>query len=186
MIGHQLVKLLCEEDAQVTVLDDFSRGRRENLEGLPCGVVDQDACKTPFDYAGKDAVFNMAAKVTGMHFNRHNHDEMFRHNMLLQTTPLHYAAMAGVPLFLQASTVCVYPHDMQYPVPEEEGHRGDPEPTNAGYGWAKRMGERYAQWMAEKHPIKVGITRFANCYGPSDYFDHETSHVIPALIRKTD
>jgi len=187
MIGSQLVELLIEEGAEVTVVDDLSRGTTENIEGLHCKFVYADAAsiRNLNRLRGVDAVFNLAAKVTGMHYNRNHHAEMFEKNMKLQIAPLEAAVMFGIPLFLQASTVCVYPADMCYPVFEEEGHVGEPEPTNAGYGWAKRMGERYAQWVAQEHDIKIGITRFSNVFGIRDNFDEETSHVIPALIKRT-
>jgi nucleoside-diphosphate-sugar epimerase len=187
MIGSQLVALLVEAGAEVAVADDLSRGRMSNLNSIDC----------EFDYAdltdmhnlrsirAKDAVFNLAARVTGMHYNRLHHGEMFYENMLLQTVPLKACIMWNVPLYLQCSTVCVYPRDMGFPVTEEEGHRGEPEPTNLGYGLAKRLGERYAQWVHQETGMGIGITRFSNCFGPRDYFDPKTSHVIPALIKRT-
>lgn len=187
MIGSHLVELLEGEGADVTVLDNLSRGRKQNLSETRCQFIYTDASVLTNLNAlkGMNAVFNLAAKVTGMHYNRKHHAEMFYENIMLQTVPLRACIMWEVPLYLQSSTVCVYPHDMAYPVYEEEGHRGEPEPTNAGYGWAKRMGERYAQWVAQEYDIKIGITRLSNAFGPRDYFDEETSHVIPALIRRT-
>jgi nucleoside-diphosphate-sugar epimerase len=188
MIGHQLVRLLVEAGADVVAVDDLSRGRMGNLSGIDCEFVyanltNIDSCNA---IKGADAVFNLAASVTGMHYNRLHHAEMFQGNMLLQMVPLWAAVMWNVPLFLQCSTVCVYPREMSYPVAELEGHHGSPEPTNAGYGWAKRMGERYAMWVKQARPeMGIAITRFSNCFGPADYFDHKTSHVIPALIRRT-
>jgi GDP-L-fucose synthase len=61
---------------------------------------------------------------------------------------------------------------------------GEPEPTNAGYGWAKRMGERQALWYAEETDMEIVIVRPFNAYGPRDYYDEATSHVAPALIKK--
>lgn len=190
MIGHQLVGELLKAGTQVTVLDNFSRGRRINLRPYAgqIGVRDADAgdlATLPL-YQGMDVVFNLAARVTGMHYNRRHHSEMFWENIRLQCVPALLAAAAKVPVYHQSSTVCVYPRDMIYPAPESEGHRGDPEPTNEGYGWAKRIGEHAARWLSREHEgkVRVAITRYANCYGPSDYFDWETAHVIPALIRK--
>jgi len=188
MIGHQLCRLLVEAGADVVAVDNLSRGRMSNLNGIDCEFVYADLTNIHNCNAikGADAVFNLAANVTGMHYNRLHHAEMFRSNMLLQMVPLWAAYMWNVPLFLQCSTVCVYPHDMSYPVAEMEGHHGSPEPTNAGYGWAKRMGEKFAVWVKQARPeMGIAITRFSNCFGPADYFDPETSHVIPALIRRT-
>lgn len=166
MIGSFLVELLEEEGADVTVLDNLSRGRKSNLSGTRCQFIYTDASVLTNlgPLKGAKAVFNLAAKVTGMHYNRKHHAEMFYKNMMLQIAPLRASVMWEVPLYCCVSTVCVYPHDMSFPVSEEEGHQGEPEPTNAGYGWAKRMGERYARWVAQEYGIKVGITRFSNCF----------------------
>lgn len=187
MVGSQLVALLAEAGADVTVADNLSRGRMSNLNGLDCrfGYADLTNVHGCRAVKNQDAVFNLAARVAGMHYNRLHHSKMLRENLLLQLVPLDACIMWKVPLYLQCSTVCVYPRDMSFPVKEKEGHRGEPERTNAGYGWAKRIGERYAQWVHLETGMGIGITRFSNCFGPRDYFDPETSHVIPALIRRT-
>ena len=60
----------------------------------------------------------------------------------------------------------------------------EPEPTNGGYGWAKRTAEKLGMYYAEEFGMKVGIVRPYNCYGPRDHFDPQVSHVIPALIKR--
>jgi GDP-L-fucose synthase len=60
----------------------------------------------------------------------------------------------------------------------------EPEPTNGGYGWAKRMSEKLAEYYQEEFGMKVAIVRPYNCYGPRDHFDPDVSHVIPALIKR--
>jgi GDP-L-fucose synthase len=70
------------------------------------------------------------------------------------------------------------------PAPESEGFVDDPEETNLGYGWAKRFLEIQARCYAQQFPIKIALARPYNSYGPRDDFAPETSHVIPALIRK--
>jgi GDP-L-fucose synthase len=188
MIGSQLVELLLGEGADVCVMDNLSRGRLSNVndsERVMTGDVSNSGyMQEAFKILRPEVVFNLAARVTGMHYNRDHHTSMFVDNMKLMMVPLDAAIGTKVPYFLQASTVCVYPRDMDFPVFEEEGDRGEPEPTNAGYGWAKRMGEKMAQWGCQEYGMKVGITRFSNCFGPRDYFDDETSHVIPALIKR--
>src|SRR3990172_5145544 len=109
---------------------------------------------------------------------------MFETNVLLQQRVIHAAAKGGVPKFCQVSTACVYPHDAAIPTPETDGMRGEPEPTNAGYGWAKRMGERLAAFYANETPMRVVVVRPFNAYGPRDHYDVRTSHVIPALIKR--
>jgi GDP-L-fucose synthase len=188
-IGSHLVEYLVEAGAIVTVADNLSRGRRENLEEVKNDIVlytddlrNLDACMKVCK--GQEVVLNLAAKVTGIEYNRTHQADMFENNMLLQMHPLKAASACGVGRFLQVSTACIYPHDAKVPTSESEGTRGEPEPTNSGYGWANRMGERLAEFYAEETIMEVAIARPFNAYGPRDYYDVETSHVIPALIKK--
>ncbi|MBI4000075.1 MAG: NAD-dependent epimerase/dehydratase family protein, partial [Candidatus Omnitrophica bacterium] len=178
-----------QDGAQVTVADDFSGGRLENLKS----VLEKIAVERVDlrDYAncgkvcrGQSIVFNLAAKVTGIGYNLTHHREMFEINMQLQQNVIHAAAHEGVKRFVQISTACTYPHDAIVPTPESEGMRGEPEPTNQGYGWAKRMGERLAEYYTRETEMEAIIVRPFNIYGPRDYFDLEMCHVIPALVRR--
>jgi GDP-L-fucose synthase len=109
---------------------------------------------------------------------------MFESNMMLQMFVLRAAAEQGVKRFLQVSTACIYPHDAIVPTPESEGGRGTPEPTNEGYGYAKLMGEKLAEYYSREKKIHVVIGRPFNAYGPRDHFDEKTSHVIPAIMKR--
>lgn len=188
-IGSYLVELLVEDGAEVTVADNLERGKLENLSKVMDGIrfekVDlrnfaqcKKACK------GQEVVMNLAAKVAGIEYNRIHQRDMFENNMLLQQLVIQAAHQQGVNRFLQVSTACVYPRDAIVPTPESEGFRGEPEPTNSGYGWAKRMGERLAEFYARQTDMEVCIARPFNAYGLRDYYDEKTSHVIPALIKK--
>lgn len=188
-IGSHVVEYLVADGARVTVADNLQRGRldnlvavREEIRFLQLDLRDPDQCIEAC--RGQEVVLNLAAKVTGIEYNRTHQHDMFEQNMLLQQHPLHAAAKCGVGRFLQTSTACIYPHDARIPTPEGEGKRGEPEPTNAGYGWAKRMGERLAEYYARETAMEIGIVRPFNAYGPRDYYDTGTSHVIPALIKK--
>ena len=90
----------------------------------------------------------------------------------------------GVDRFLVVSTACIYPHDSSVPTAEDEGERGTPEPTNAGYGWAKRMQENLGLYFETETDMSVAVCRPFNMYGPRDHWDEKTSHVIPALIKR--
>lgn len=188
-IGSHLVEYLVWDGAEVTVADDLSRGRLENLEAVKDDIrVVTDDLREPSScekvLSGSELVINLAAKVTSISYNRGHSGDMFTENMLLQINPIRAAQRVGVERFVQISTACIYPHDAPVPTPEEWGHVGEPEPTNAGYGWAKRMGELQALWYAEETDMEVVIVRPFNAYGPRDYYDEATSHVAPALIRK--
>jgi GDP-L-fucose synthase len=129
-------------------------------------------------------VLNLAASVAGIGWNAAHPASMFMDNMAMFFSSLRAAAKAGVDRYLVTSSACVYPRHCSIPTPEAEGFVGEPEPTNAGYGWAKRMEEFLGRAARDEFGFSVAIARPYNAYGPRDDFDPETSHVLPALIRK--
>jgi nucleoside-diphosphate-sugar epimerase len=94
------------------------------------------------------------------------------------------ARSEGVKDYLCVSSACVYPRYCRIPTPEEEGFKDEPEPTNLGYGWAKRMAEIQARVYAQEFNMRIAVIRPYNTYGPRDHFELEKAHVIPALINK--
>ncbi len=188
-IGSYLTELLVEAGSRVTVADNLIRGSESRLQNVRSKIT---LLKTDLDdpreclkaTEGQEIVLNLAAKVTGIEYNRFNMADMFESNMKLQMNVLHAAAQNKVRRFLQVSTACIYPHDAKVPTPETEGERGAPEPTNEGYGLAKLMGERLARYYAQEKKIEVVIGRPFNAYGPRDHFDEATSHVIPAIMKR--
>lgn len=193
MIGSYLCELLVQEGANVLGIDNLERGRLANLRSIAQSAdfefVRGDCTNLKWlteilDSCGVNTVFNLAAKVTAIDYNSCHHGEMFFRDMLLQAIPLEAARLAEVKRFVQTSTVCCYPHDAPIPTLEEYADANSPEPTNEGYGFAKLMGEKMAGYYAKEYGMEIAVTRFANAYSERDYFDWETSHVIPALIRK--
>lgn len=188
-VGSHLVEILVAAGAKVRVADNLERGKRDNLSAVAAdiefvqtdlrdGAQARTACKD------MEVVMNMAARVTGIQYNREHHGEMFTANNLISTQVLEAARLESVQRFLCVSTACIYPHDATVPTPESEGDRGTPEPTNEGYGWAKRMAEKQAQYYAHEYGMEIAICRPFNAYGGRDYYDDKTSHVIPALVKK--
>jgi len=189
MIGSYLTELVVGAGARVTVADNLERGELKflkaiikNIRFLKTDLRGLSNCKKATK--GQEVVLNLVAKVTGIEYNRTHQKEMFEANMCLQQNVIHAAAHAGVRRFLQVSTACIYPHDAHVPTPESDGARGEPEPTNGGYGWAKRMGERLAEYYTKESDMECVIARPFNAYGPRDNFDDSKSHVIPSLIKK--
>ena len=133
---------------------------------------------------GIDTVLHLAATVGGLAYNIGHSAEIFDANMRVDMNILHAATRAGVNRVLLCSSACVYPRHCTIPTPEEEGFEGVPDPTNAGYGWSKRMLEFLGATYADEHGLSVAIARPYNTYGPRDHFDPDRSHVIPALILK--
>lgn len=188
MIGSQLVKMLVKRGAKVRITV-HSRSPEENLSDVlsQLQIIKGDLTMRDFCIDAVkdiDTVFHLAAFVGGIGRNVNYPAEMYTPNMLMNTQVLEAARLADVEEYLYTSSACVYPANAKIPIKEKEVLRGPPEPTNAVYGWVKRMGELQAQVYAEEYGMNIAIVRPFNAYGPGDNFDLETSHVIPALIKK--
>lgn len=186
MIGSHLAELLVAAQAQVTIIDNLERGNLFNLLGIreKVKIKKRDLRRESISLDGFDIVFHLAAKVSGIHFNRTHQLEMMLANLEINTNVCR-AAMTGKPkLFVNISTACVYPHDAPVPTPESCAEVCNPEPTNFGYGVAKWVGEQQAKYLYKEFGIPTLIVRLSNAFGPRDYYDEATSHVAPALIRR--
>lgn len=188
-IGSHVVENLVKRHAKVRILDNFQNGKKENLRLVKNEVeVIRGDCRNEVDSLrackNQEVVLNIAARVGGIEYNRTHQATMMRDNLLLETVMIEAARQTGVERFLSVSSACVYPRNASVPTPESEGFLEEPEPTNGGYGWAKRMGELLGNYYNQEFGMKVGIVRPYNCYGPRDHFDPKVSHVIPALIKR--
>ncbi len=188
-IGSHVVEKLVTRGAKVTVLDNLQNGKRNNLAAVKSRIeLIHGDCSNMIDALrackNKDIVMNLAARVGGIEYNRMHQATMLHDNLMIETVMIEAAKQAGVKRFLVISSACVYPRECSVPTPESEGFVGEPEPTNGGYGWAKRMGELLGTYYAREFGMRVAIVRPYNCYGPRDHFDPKTSHVIPALIKR--
>lgn len=188
-IGSHLVEKLIRRGAKVTVIDNLQNGKIKNISYLNGKVKFLEGDCTNFKDAlqacgGKEIVMNLAARVGGIEYNRTHQATMLRDNLNIVITMLEAARKTNVERFLVVSSACVYPRTCSIPTPETEGFDDEPEPTNGGYGWAKRMAEKLGTYYAEEFGMKVAIVRPYNCYGPRDHFGSETAHVIPDLIKK--
>lgn len=191
MIGSKLSEFLVGAGATVVIMDNNSHGQNYVSGAFFADRKFSDATKfnqcawvfQGLTFQGADAVFNLAATVGGVYYNLSHQADMFASNMQLQTVPVLAAAEVNVPIFLQTSSVCVYSKEHNSPAQEKNGHLGEPEGANAGYAWAKRMGERICSWAFDGTRTRHVIVRPTNVYGERDYYD-DRAHVIPALIRK--
>ena len=188
-IGSHLVEMLVSKKAKVTVVDNLSNSTLRNLKKVKDKIrfikIDLKNLKnTEKACREQEIIMNLAAKVGGIEYNRTHLGTMFRENVLINSNVLEAARRTKVERFLVVSSACVYRRNCTIPTPEKEGFKGVPEPTNEGYGWAKRMAEVQGRLYAQEFGMKIGIVRPYNCYGPRDHFDPEKSHVIPALIKR--
>jgi GDP-L-fucose synthase len=131
-----------------------------------------------------ELVFHLAAEVGGIGANRANPGRYWYANLIMGAHVLELARLHNVRKVVVAGTVCAYPKFTPVPFREEELWNGYPEETNAPYGVAKKSVLVGAQAYRDQYGLDAIFLLPANLYGPRDNFDLETSHVIPALVRK--
>lgn len=131
-----------------------------------------------------DIVLHLAANVGGIGANREHPAEFFYDNLMMGVQLLHEAWKAGIPKFVAVGTVCAYPKFTPVPFREDAIWDGYPEETNAPYGLAKKMLLVQSQAYRDQYGYNSVFLLPVNLYGPWDNFDHASSHVIPAMIRK--
>jgi GDP-L-fucose synthase len=131
-----------------------------------------------------DLVLHLAAEVGGIGANRDQPGRFFFANMAMGLHLIERARIAGLKKFVQVGTVCAYPKFTPVPFKEEHLWDGYPEETNAPYGVAKRALLVMCQAYRQQYGLNAIFLLPVNLYGPRDNFDLQSSHVIPALIRK--
>jgi GDP-L-fucose synthase len=137
-----------------------------------------------FSDARPEVIFHLAAVVGGIGANRENPGSFFYKNAIMGIQLLEYARLAGVEKTIVAGTICAYPKFAPIPFREEDLWNGYPEETNAPYGIAKKALLVQCQAYRQQYGMNAIYLLPVNLYGPRDNFDLETSHVIPALVRK--
>jgi GDP-L-fucose synthase len=147
-------------------------------------LTEAAATRALFERERADLVFHLAAKVGGIGANRKHPGTFFRDNMAMGLNVLEEARRAGTKKVVIAGTICAYPKFAPVPFREDDLWAGYPEETNAPYGVAKKallvMAQAYRQEFGSQFVMLFPV----NLYGPRDNFDLESSHVIPAMIRK--
>lgn len=187
-IGSHLVDALVTGGEQVKVIDNFSRGTMQNLAGaMQAGrvqIAQVNLERNGFAFRPDDIIWHLAAKVAGIEYNRQNQYDMLRSNLAITHNTLESVRKFPPKLLVYASTACVYPADAPVPTPESAADICNPEPTNHGYAVAKWVGEQMVKHLTMEHNVPCVIVRFFNSFGQRDYYDKESSHVVPALIRR--
>ncbi len=173
-LGKQVVQQLQQAGAdadKITVV----RSRDYDLRQL-------ESCQRAVDQ--QDMVIHLAAHVGGIGLNREKPAELFYDNLMMGTQLIHSAYVAGVQKFVCVGTICAYPKFTPVPFKEADLWDGYPEETNAPYGIAKKALLVQLQAYRQQYGFNGIYLLPVNLYGPDDNFDPQSSHVIPALIRK--
>ena len=172
-MASRVVARLREKGAEVFV----PRSREYNL-------VEQDAVRRAFRDAKPQIVIHAAAVVGGIGANMINPGRYFYENAMMCIQTMEEARRSGVEKYVGIGTICAYPKFTPVPFKEEDLWNGYPEETNAPYGLAKKMLLVQGQAYRQQYGFHSIFLLPVNLYGPGDNFNPESSHVIPALIRK--
>lgn len=161
---------------------DTLRGRGCDPIALRYDLTDQTQADRWFREAQPDVVIHLAAEVGGIGANQRSPGRFMYSNLLMGINVIERCR--DIQNFVLVGSVCAYPKHCTVPFVEDDLWRGYPEETNAGYGIAKRcLGELLSQYFAQ-YGMRSAYVIPTNLYGPHDNFSLETSHVIPALIRR--
>ncbi len=147
-------------------------------------LTEQDAVRDLYRDSRPEIVIHLAAEVGGIGANRANPGRYFFANMAMGLHVIEEARANQVEKVVQVGTVCAYPKFATVPFREDDLWSGYPEETNAPYGIAKKSLLVMLQAYREQYGLKGIYLLPVNLYGPGDNFDPESSHVIPALVRK--
>lgn len=144
----------------------------------------EEAIERMLQEARPEVILHLAGHVGGIGANRKNPGRYFYDNAIMGIQLLEFARRAGVEKFVTVGTICSYPKHTPVPFREDDLWNGYPEETNAPYGLAKKMLLVQSQAYRQQYGMNAISLLPVNLYGPGDNFDPESSHVIPALIRK--
>ena len=140
--------------------------------------------KRMYDITRPEVVIHLAAKVGGIGFNQQNPGTLFYNNIMMGVQLLNEGYLRKIDKFVALGTICAYPKFTPVPFKEEDIWNGYPEETNAPYGLAKKMMLVQSQAYRQQYGFNSIFLLPVNLYGPGDNFDPNSSHVIPALIKK--
>lgn len=173
-LGKHLIKAFQDRGYQkITVAD------------LPeYNLVDLKDVKKLYIETKPDIVVHLAAKVGGIGFNRENPGSLFYENIMMGVQLIHEGYRHNIDKFVALGTICAYPKFTPVPFKEDDIWNGYPEETNAPYGLAKKMMLVQSQSYRQQYGFNSIFLLPVNLYGPGDNFDPNSSHVIPALIKK--
>jgi len=171
-LGSRLVKMLKEKNTKKIVIPDSKK----------CDLRHVDNCTSILQEI--DIVFHLAAKVGGIGLNQSKPGELFYDNLMMGVNLMEEARKNNIEKFISLGTICSYPKFTPIPFKEDSIWDGYPEETNAPYGLAKKMLLVQSQAYKQQYNFE-SITIFpTNLFGQNDNFDEDSSHVIPAIIKK--
>ena len=174
LVGNAVRSAVSIEDLENVIFIDSKDG----------DLKDFNKCYDIFHVYRPDRVIHLAAKVGGVNANLKYTAEFFRETMLINMNVIECCKQFNVKKLVSLLSTCIYPDLAPCPLKEESLHDGEPNVSNFGYAYAKRMLEVQCRTYNKQYGTNFVCLIPNNLYGPYDNFDLENSHVIPALIRK--
>ena len=147
-------------------------------------LIEMKAVERLYRDSKPDIVIHLAAKAKGIGATGEKPGEFFYDNLMMGVQMMEQGRLYGIEKFVAIGTVCAYPENIPVPFKEEDLWNGYPEKTNAPYGLAKKMTLVQAQAYRQQYGFNAIYLLPVNLYGPRDNFDPESSHAVPALIKK--
>lgn len=173
MVGSALARRLASEECCIVTAG------RDRVD-----LRRQQAVEDWIERERPQAIFLAAAKVGGIEANRKFPAEFLYDNLLIEANVIEAACKWNVEKLVFLGSTCIYPKDAPQPIPEEALLTGPLEPTNEWYAVAKIAGIKLCQAYRHQYGCDFIAAQPTNLYGPGDNYDPETSHVLPALLRK--
>jgi GDP-L-fucose synthase len=173
MVGSALARRLASEKCELVTVS------RSELN-----LLDQRHVESWVQSTQPDCIIIAAAHVGGIHANASLPVEFLQDNLLIQTNIMRAAFVAGVQRLLFLGSSCIYPKYAEQPIHERELLSGSLEPTNQWYAIAKIAGIKLCEAYRQQYGLDWISAMPTNLYGPGDNYDLQTSHVLPALVRK--
>ncbi len=188
MVGSAIIRSLLKK-GYTNLIGSYHTKILPEQKGKPISLVqidliNQQAVNEFFSREKPDYVFLAAAKVGGIHANNTYPAQFIYENLSIQNNIIHAACLNKVKRLLFLGSSCIYPKHAPQPMKEEHLLTGILEPTNEPYAIAKIAGIKLCESYNRQYGTKFLAVMPTNLYGPNDNFDLETSHVLPALIRK--
>jgi GDP-L-fucose synthase len=173
-LGKHLIKAFHDRGYQKIMVADLPE----------YNLIDLNDVKRLYMETEPDIVVHLAAKVGGIGFNRENPGALFYENAMMGIQLIHEGYRQNIEKFVALGTICAYPKLTPVPFKEDDIWNGYPEETNAPYGLAKKMMLVQSQAYRQQYNFNSIFLLPVNLYGPGDNFNPNSSHVIPALIKK--
>jgi len=190
LIGSSLVEHLVDQGCDVVVVDDFSRGRAENLAAVSDHIEVREGDLEDPGFTSQalgdpvDAVYHLASRAFGVAYSQGRHVSILHHNEAITHNLLTSLAKQPPQWLMVTSSSCVYPDDGPDIIPEMPLFTREPEAVNWGYGWAKRLLELKSELFARETDTSLTIARPFNIFGERYRWAGNFSQAIPMLVKR--